>query len=46
MVGYHIHFISTAHTEKDIKNICNVASEAFIAMGNVNQDSIQSSSSK
>ena len=46
MVGYHNHFISMAHTEKDIKNICNVASEAFVALGNVHQDSIQSASPK
>ena len=33
MVGYHNHFVSTAHTEKDITKICNAASDAFIALG-------------
>ena len=46
MVGYHNHFISTAHTEEDFTEICNSVSEAFIALGNVHQHRIQSSSSR
>ncbi|HIA43892.1 MAG TPA: aminotransferase class III-fold pyridoxal phosphate-dependent enzyme, partial [Gammaproteobacteria bacterium] len=43
MVGYHNHFVSTAHTEKDIINICDAAAEAFSVLGSADQYRIESS---
>jgi len=32
-LNYHNHFLSTAHTDADIERTCNIASDAFTAMG-------------
>lgn len=32
LLGYHNHFVSTAHTDQDIAQACDVADEAFAAL--------------
>ena len=42
MVGYHNHFVSTAHTEKDITQICDAAAESFSVLGSADQYRVES----
>lgn len=37
MLGYHNHFVSTEHSDADIERICEVATEAFRALGDIDQ---------
>ena len=37
LLGYHNHFLSTAHTDQDIARACEIAGDAFAALGDPDQ---------
>ncbi len=37
VLGHHNHFVSTEHNDADIERICEVAADAFAALGSVEQ---------